>query len=209
MRLKAAWILPALMALASPAMAIPFDVTIGATVTATGAIGNSTNGAWADPAPAALSTITDGLYVPEGTNWQEGTVWWNENPDAAGAPSPALNNIIEIDLNGLFLINFLSVQADNNDFYGISVRDQFGVWNGLTNALPFGGPGMRERSGFFVPFLATGFRVDAFNSDGFGDGYYSLSEFRAVGERVPEPASLLLFGTSAVGLLLARRRRQR
>jgi len=206
MRLKAAaWILPALMALASPAMAIPFDVTIGATVTATGAIGNSTNGAWADPAPAALSTITDGLYVLEGTDWQTGTVWWNENPNAAGAPSPALDNIIEIDLNGLFLINFISIQADNNDFYAISVRDQFGTWNGFVNANAFGGPGMRDRASPFAPFLATAFRIDAFA----GDGYYSLSEFRAVGERVPEPASLLLFGTSAVGLLLARRRRQR
>src|SRR5436189_573540 len=125
MRLKAAvWVLPALMALASPAMAAPFDVTIGATVTATGAIGNSTNGAWADPPAAALSTITDGLYVPEGTDWQTGTVWWNENPNAAGAPSPALDNIIEIDLNGLFLIDFLSIQADNNDSYAIYVRDQ-------------------------------------------------------------------------------------
>ena len=205
MRLKtAAWVLPALMALASPAMAAPFDVTIGATVTATGAIGNSTNGAWADPPAAALSTITDGLYVAEGTDWQTGTVWWNENPNAAGAPSPALNNIIEIDLNGLFLINFLSIQADNNDFYGISVRDQFGVWNGFVNANAVGGAGMRERAGGFAPFLATGFRIDAFG----GDGYYSLSEFRAVGEAVPEPASLLLFGTSGVALL-ARRRRQR
>lgn len=205
MKLKTAgWVLGASVALASPAMAAPFDVTIGATVTATGAIGNSTNGAWADPAPAALSTITDGLYVPEGTDWQTGTVWWNENPNAAGQPSPALNNIIEIDLGGLYSITFLSIQADNNDSYGIYVRDQFGVWNGFVSANPFGGAGMRERAGGFAPFLATGFRIDAFG----GDGYYSLSEFRAVGESVPEPASLLLFGTSGVALL-ARRRRQR
>ena len=159
---------------------------------------------WADPPAASLSTITNGIYVAEGTDWQTGTVWWNENANAAGAPSPALNNIIEINLNGLFLINFLSIQADNNDAYGIWVRDQNGVWNGLATAFPFGGPGMRERAGGFAPFLATAFRIDAFD----GDGYYSLAEFRAVGEAVPEPASLLLFGTSGVALL-ARRRRQR
>lgn len=45
---------------------------------------------------------------------------------------------------------------------------------------------MRERAGGFSPFEAMAFRIDAFG----GDEFYALSEFQAVGEAVPEPASV-------------------
>lgn len=202
--LTAFYMLCALIALAAPAAAVPFNVTQGKAVTATGDIGVISSvglgagfgDATAFP-PAPLSSLVDGIYRPEGTYWQDGTVWWDKNN------SGSANNIIEIDLNGLFLISFLSIQADNNDYYNIFVRDRFANWSGFVTATPFGGPGMRERSGSFPPFEATAFRIDASG----GDQFYALSEFQATGEAVPEPGSLLLL---AIGIgLVALRLRQR
>lgn len=157
------------------------NVALGKPVTITGEVGVITC-CWPDATvfpPAPLSSIVDGLFLPAGTEWQTGTVWWDEaNPGS-------LNNIIEIDLGGLFPIRFVSIQADNNDSYAVSYRDQFDVWQLLGTAGPFGGPGMQIRSGtFFPPFEASAFRIDAFG----GDGFYSVSEFQAV----PEPTSLAL-----------------
>lgn len=185
----------ALTLFARPAAA-ELNFALNKPVTITGDVGVITC-CWPDATvlpPAPLSSLVDGLFVPAGTQWQTGTVWWDERH--AGS----VNNIIEIDLEGLFPISFVSIQADNNDAYAISYRDALDVWQFLGTAGPFGGPGMQIRSGtFFPPFEASAFRIDAFG----GDGWYSVSEFQAV----PEPATLALVALALAGLTLSYRKR--
>jgi hypothetical protein len=201
--LAALSLLCTLVAYTAPAAAVPFNVALGKPVTISGDYGvispEGLTAGWGDSTtfpPAALSTVTDGTYLPEGTHWQQGTVWWDER-NAGSA-----NNIIEIDLQGLFRIELLSIQADNNDQYQINYRNADGVWIGYGIFNPFGGAGMRERSGILAPFEATAIQIDALG----GDGYYAVSEFQARGESVPEPGTLSLLAFGLSGLLLRRRR---
>jgi hypothetical protein len=93
---------------ASSAEAIPINAAEGKPVTITGVVGVIT-AVW-DPAPVApLSTIVDGTFLPEMTSWQDGTVWWDERYP------PSADNVIEIDLLGLYAITELRLQADNDD----------------------------------------------------------------------------------------------
>ena len=188
----------AVLSLATPLAAAQSNVALGKSVTITGEVGVITccfPDATTFP-PAPLSSLVDGVFRPAGTYWQDGTVWWDERH--AGS----LDNIVEIDLGGVYTISFLSIQADNNDFYAISRRDRFGVWTPFVTAFPSGGPGMQTRAGAFPEFEATAFRIDASG----GDLFYSLAEFQAIGV-VPEPAVLALFAVGLAGLGLRRRKR--
>ena len=112
------------MSLAAPVAAVPINVTLDKPVTITGDVGIITC-CFPDAStfpPAPLSSLVDGVYLTEGTNWQDGTVWWDERHPGS------VNNVVEIDLQGLFSISSLSIQADNNDGYRIFVRDGSGVW---------------------------------------------------------------------------------
>lgn len=186
----------ALLSLAAPVAAVPINVALNKPVTITGEVGIITT-IFPDAPTAPLSSLVDGVYLPEGTDWQDGTVWWDErHPGSA-------DNLVEIDLEGLFSISSLSIQADNNDGYRIFVRDGSGLWTLRAEAGTVIGAGMRERAGDFMPFEATAFRIDAIG----GDQFYSLSEFQAIGQSIPEPASLLLFAAALAGLGLSRRRK--
>ena len=178
--------------LAVPAEASPYNVVAGKPVTTSGVVGVMTCCDWPAGPLAPLSSITDGVFLPEGSVWQTNTVWWDERH------TPSANNVIEIDLLGNFTIDFVRIQGDNNENYDIYYRDWGGIWHGLATASPAFGAGMRTRFGSVGPAQASAFRIGARG----GDLYYSLSEFQAVG--VPEPGILALFGIGVAGAIRRR-----
>jgi hypothetical protein len=147
---------------------------------------------------AALSTLTDGIFRPAGTQWQNGTVWWG-----------GTGSVFEIDLGGTVEVMGAIVQADNNDTYRMWYRDLgTGNYLELWTIGTAGGAGMRTRPNavdngqilFFDSSVFTdSIRIGAIG----GDGSYSLSEVQAWG--VPAPGAVALLGLAGLGA--GRRRR--
>ena len=178
--------------LAVPAEAAPYNVALGKTVTTSGVVGVMAGCCWSPGPLAPFSSITDGVFLPTGSVWQTNTVWWDERHP------PSLNNFLEIDLAGNFTVNFVRIQADNNENYDIYFRDWAGFWHGWATAVPGGPAGMITRAGPLPTIQASAFRIDARG----GDGLYSVSEFQAVG--VPEPGVLALLGLGVAGAIRRR-----
>lgn len=171
------------------------NIALNKPVTLFGTFGTLRPGAIFGPAPLAnANSLVDGTYLAEGTPWQNGTVWWD-----AQAPG-ATTNSIEIDLLGVYEINFVGIQGDNNDEYRIEYLNASNVWVPGARALTMSGAGMRTRTGNIGPWIAKKVRLTGL----VGDQYYSLSEFQAHGTLVPEPSSMLAM---VAGLALICRRR--
>src|SRR5687767_13550717 len=86
--MRIACLLALALAAAVPAAAAPFNVAAGKPVTISGDYGVSTCCGWPNPPPAPLQSITDEVFLAEGTFWQDGTVWWDEREPGS------VNNLI-------------------------------------------------------------------------------------------------------------------
>ena len=125
---------------------------------------------------ASPSTLTDGVFRPAGTQWQNGTVWWS------GA-----STVLQVDLDGPVELRGAIVQADNNDTYRLWYRDLVtGTYSELWTVAAVGGAGMRTRpdpADSPIPFAA--YRA-ANAGGGAGRGTYviDLSKRRWHAERL-------------------------
>lgn len=183
------------------------NVAAGANVTTTGAGFGLSNG-WGAGTLAAPSTVVDGAFVADSTQWNLGTVYWQgDSADTA--------DTITIRLAGAATVTSLLLQGDNNDIYSVSYEDLGGTWHALATFSPHGtvaapdtltvGWGMGVAPASFAAVTAQAFQITA-----SGDDSYAVSEFQATGDllpTVPEPGSglLLLAGLGALGVMTRRR----
>ena len=101
---------------------------------------------------ASPSTLTDGVFRPAGTQWQNGTVWWS-----------GTSTLLEIGLGGPVEVAGAVVQADNNDTYRMWCRDIVtGNYVDLWTIDPVGGAGMRTR-----PNQADNGQIFSFDTSGW------------------------------------------
>ncbi len=186
----------AALALCAGAASAATNVALNGTVSISGPDFWNSPG-WGAGAPAPLSSLTDGTFLPLNTQWNLGTVFWTSPPNA---------DIVTIQLSHTSVVSSILLQADNNDDYGIGYYDTASVWHALPTISPHRSWGMDNGSASFAPITATAFTITNLG----GDGYNSVSEFQAFGAPVPEPETyaLMLAGLGALGFV-ARRKTQR
>lgn len=179
------------------------NVALNGSVSASGAGFGDWSATWGAGSLASLATVTDGVFLSNGQQWNSNTVFWN------GTGGGDVNNFVTITLPQAVTVNSFTLQADNNDDYAIQYRGAGGSWVDLVTISPHRSWGMdMGYATLAAPVTTDAFRI---RSAG-GDGFYSVSEFQAFGSvvAVPEPETyaMLLAGLGLVGAI-ARRRAKR
>lgn len=167
-------------------------------MTITGSTGTLRAGSpWAPAPPAAFpTTMLDGVFLPETTQWNSGSFWWDQDPTVNPVPV-----VITVYLDQVYTIYGLTIQADNNDNYRAEFWDG-GAWQVAWDASPVAGWGLMTRTSGTLP---GGIMTDRLQFTAFGgDNYFAISEIQA--SNVPEPTTLALLGAGLVALRARRRR---
>ena len=124
-----------------------------------------------------LGSVADGVFMKPGQNWTAGAVWWREDVDS-------ISNTLTVYLGGTYKIRKLIVQVDNNDDYRVSWNDEVsGMTSVVVSPTFISFPG-----GLSVPVevkvrAVTDQFIIEHDPGGRGDGYYSVSEFQALGKK--------------------------
>lgn len=161
------------------------------------------------PFNGALSNLIDGVTPPDYTLWNDtSTVSWGGTGTA-----------FVFDLGQAYLLQDVTLNVDNNDYYFLQVSTDGTQWSALTTVLAFDGPvnsGMDTFSSQtgspdysplidFQPQLARYVRLSAVG----GDNSYAVGEVSFNGvPAVPEPATVALtLAGAGVAAAAARRRK--
>ncbi len=143
------------------------------------------------------ATVTDGIFLPEQTQWQTGTAWWHGSAT------------LEIAFGQAFTIHGATVQCDDNDSYRLDYFDNSdSTWKTLWNVPNYNayGWGMLTRPGVGTIQALTPVTTDKVRfTQEQGDNCYSVSEIQLFGATaVPLPASIW-GGLALAGFAFARR----
>ena len=152
----------------------------------------------------SADTLIDEEFVNRGTQWQDGTVWWQTD----------VSKYVEITFDQRYLVSEGIVQADDNDAYKVEYLNLLtGRWEVLWDVSNYDGygSGMQTRPDptdedvryvFDAAVVTNAVRVYAVS----GDDSYSLSEVQIYGSAVPLPGALGLLASGLIGMAAIRRK---
>ncbi|MCI5208111.1 MAG: hypothetical protein D3910_04840 [Candidatus Electrothrix sp. ATG2] len=141
-------------------------------------------GGWGNGLTTDFSTLTDGTFFAKGHQWDQGPIWWDEGQDQE-------QNFLQVFLGPrCYKVRKIRIQVDNNDDYIISWNDKRAEY-ASTNPqqviiVPSRHWGMDRKIVKKINAVTDAFMIEH-DSDGAGDGLYSVSEFQAMGWEVTCP----------------------